>query len=283
MNFLCGTYFKHQCGLQLTDYKNARDSVFVNFKDESLDNNLVFCKPEYLSLLSTYAKIGSVKLPDKFDLVTHNSDINFDAQQIDYVFDLFPNINNWYTQNLVFEHPKVKPIPIGIANPKWSHGNQSRFLEIMGESQEKTNKVYVNFNASTNPPARYDCLNKISDQYPLQNKSNYPNAASIQDHDDFVDSTQKDYLRDIAKSYFTVSPVGNGLDCHKTWESIYMKSVPIVTRWHGVEKFKEMGIPILIIDDWSELKNLELSPDLYKKTWRDFNPSSLNFNFFSNE
>ena len=32
MNFVCGTYFKHQCGLQLTDYKNARDSVFVNFK-----------------------------------------------------------------------------------------------------------------------------------------------------------------------------------------------------------------------------------------------------------
>ena len=128
MNFLCGTYFKHQCALQLTDYKNARDSVFVNFKDESLDNNLVFCRPEYLSLLSTYSKIGSVRLPDEFDLVTHNSDINFDAQQIDYVLDLFPNINNWYTQNLVLEHPKVNPIPIGIANPKWSHGNQSRFL-----------------------------------------------------------------------------------------------------------------------------------------------------------
>ena len=77
MNFVCGTYFKHQCGLQLTDYKNARDSVFVNFQNESLDNNLVFCKPEYLSLLNTYVKIGSVKLPDVFDLVTHNSDINF--------------------------------------------------------------------------------------------------------------------------------------------------------------------------------------------------------------
>eukprot|EP01043_Picozoa_sp_COSAG02_P084181 COSAG02_NODE_22059_length_765_cov_0.714715_2_plen_124_part_00 len=97
MNFLCGTYFKHQCGLQLTDYKNARDSVFVNFQNHSLDNNLVFCKPEYLSLLNTYVKIGSVKLPDVFDLVTHNSDINFGAQEIDYVLDLFPNINKWYT------------------------------------------------------------------------------------------------------------------------------------------------------------------------------------------
>ena len=280
MNFICGTYFKHQCGLQLTDYKNARESVFVNFQNKSLNNSLVFCKPEYLSLLNTYVKIGSVRLPDQFDLVTHNSDINFRAEEINYVLDLFPNINKWYTQNLTTEHPKVKPIPIGIANPKWSHGNQPRFLEIMDERQQKTEKIYVNFNISTNPPARHDCLKKISDHYPLQNQKNYPNASSIQDHDNFVESTQKDYLRDIAKSYFTVSPVGNGFDCHKTWEAIYMKSIPIVTRWHGVEIFKKLGIPILIIDDWSDLKDLDLSPDLYNKLWKDFEPSSLNFEFF---
>ena len=283
MNFVCGTYFKHQCGLQLTDYKNARDFVFVNFKNESLDNNFVFCKPEHLSLLSTYVKIGSVRLPDEFNLVTHNSDINFGAQEIRYVLDLFPNINKWYTQNLTFNHPQLKPIPIGIANPKWSHGNQTRFREVMEENQDKQNQIYVNFNVSTNPRARHDCLNKISDQYPLQNKSNYPNAASIQDHDNFVESTQKDYLRDIAKSYFTVSPIGNGLDCHKTWEAIYMKSIPIVTRWHGVEEFKKLGIPILIIDDWSELKNLKLSEDLYNNLWGDFKPSLIDFNFFKNE
>ena len=185
----------------------------------------------------------------------------------------------WYAQNLTFNHPQLKPIPIGIANPKWSHGNQRRFREIMEENQDKQNKVYVNFNVSTNPIARHDCLNKLG-KYSLQNKKNYPNAASIQDHDNFVDSTQKDYLRDIAKSYFTVSPIGNGLDCHKTWESIYMKSIPIVTRWYGVERFKEMGIPILIIDDWSELKDLDLSEDNYKNIWGDFDVNSLNFNLF---
>ena len=278
--FLCGTYFKHQCSLQLTDYKNSRDSLFVNYQDKTLDNNLVFCKPEYLSLLRTYVNIGSVQLPEEFDLVTHNSDINFTLEEIDYVLDLFPNINKWYTQNLIFNHPKLRPIPIGIANPKWSHGNQSRFSEIISEQQEKTEKVYVNFNVSTNPTARYDCLNKIGDQYPIQNKKNYPNSASIRDHDLFVDSTQKDYLRNIAKSCFTVSPVGNGVDCHKTWESLYMKSIPIVTRWHGAEKFKEMGIPMIIIDDWSELKDLHLTIDLYKKVWGDFGIETLNFNLF---
>ncbi len=74
--------------------------------------------------------------------------------------------------------------------------------------------------------------------------------------------------------------MGNGLDCHKTWEAIYMKSIPIVTRWYGVEKFKQMGIPILIIDDWSELKDLDLSEDNYKNIWGGFDVNSLNFNLF---
>ena len=229
------------------------DSIFPEFK-----RDLVITFPE---------------LKEKLD-VLNSDDVKL------YVLDLFPNINKWYTQNLIFNHPKLRPIPIGIANPKWSHGNQSRFSEIISEQQEKTEKVYVNFNVSTNPTARYDCLNKIGDQYPIQNKKNYPNSASIRDHDLFVDSTQKDYLRNIAKSCFTVSPVGNGVDCHKTWEALYMKSIPIVTRWHGAEKFKEMGIPMIIIDDWSELKDLHLTIDLYKKVWGDFGIETLNFNLF---
>ena len=41
-----------------------------------------------------------------------------------------------------------------------------------------------------------------------------------------------------------------------------------------------MGIPIIIIDDWSELKNLDLSEDNYKKIWGDFDPNSIDFKLF---
>ena len=56
-----------------------------------------------------------------------------------------------------------------------------------------------------------------------------------------------------------------------------MKSIPIVTRWHGAEKFKEMGIPMIIIDDWSELRGLKLSEDVYNSLWGDFNLQSITF------
>ena len=280
MKFLCGTYFKRLCKIQITDYRDARTPEFSVKEDENLDNNYIFCKPEYLATLSTHASIGAIKLPDKFKLVTHNSDINFGANEINFILNLFPNIEHWYTQNLVIDHPKVSPIPIGIANPKWSHGNQKRFLKIQDQNIEKTDKVYVNFNISTNPSARKDCINKLGEDYPLQLQEDYPNAASISSHNNFVNSTQEKYLTDIAQSYFTISPIGNGRDCHKTWEALYMKSIPIVTRWHGVEKFKEMGIPLLIIDDWSEFKDLDLCKDTYLSLWKDFKISSLNFKLF---
>tara|TARA_Y100000401_G_scaffold116475_1_gene122353 strand:- start:18375 stop:19220 length:846 start_codon:yes stop_codon:yes gene_type:complete len=280
MNFICGTYFKHQCKLQLSNYKDPRTAEFFPQEDESLDNNYVFCKPEHLTLLDTYRKIGAVKLPEQFNLITHNSDTNFDNEKIDFVLDLFPNIGFWYTQNLLVEHPKVKPIPIGIANPKWSHGNQDRFIEIQSKKINKFQNVYVNFNISTNPRARQECLDKIGFPYNLQLEKNYPDASSLKDHDNFVESTQERYLTDIASSYFTLSPIGNGIDCHKTWEAIYMKSIPIVTRWHGVEEFKKLGIPILIIDDWSDFKDLDLTPELYTKIWGDFDPKSINFELF---
>ena len=267
MKFLCGTYFKHQCRVRLTDYKDARTPEFCVQIEDELQNDYVFCKPEMLGQLSIHAMIGAIKLPDGLTLVTHNSDINFGEEEINHVIKLFPKMGQWYTQNLMFDHPKVKPIPIGIANPKWSHGNQDRFVDIASKELKKIQNVYVNFNVSTNPQARSECLEKIGFPYNLQLEKNYPNASSIKDHDNFVETTQERYLTDMASSYFTLSPVGNGVDCHKTWESIYMKSIPIVTRWHGVEKFKEMGIPMIIIDDWSEFKDLNLSEDLYNSVW----------------
>jgi len=274
-DLICGTYFKHQCRVQLTDYKDARTPKFSVKQDSSLKNDYVFCKPEFLNIFKELNILGDLE----FILVTHNSDINFDKEYVEAVVEFFPNMTHWYTQNLLCDHPKASPIPIGIGNPKWSHGKQDRFKKIMLKDIEKSNEVYVNFNVSTNPQARNYCL----DQLKMSIKTDYPDAAVMGDHDKFVDSTQEKYLTDIAQSYFTVSPVGNGADCHKTWEALYMRSIPIVTRWLGVEKFKSIGIPMIILDDWSEFKDLELNKELYNEVWGDFNVSALDGATFFNE
>ena len=271
-DLICGTYFKHQCRTRISNYVDERTPIFDYKESKDGREDYVFCKPEFLQLLydSKLLKDGP------FTLVTHNSDINFTEEYVEAVLEFFPDIDHWYTQNLLWEHPKVSPIPIGIANPKWSHGSQDRFKKIMEEHNKKDNTYYANFNISTNPPERINCYKQLG----IESPTDYPNAASIKDHDKFVNNSQEDYLRKMSKSLFTVSPDGNGKDCHKTWEALYMKSIPIVKRWHGAERFKKLGIPMLIIDDWSEFKDLSLSEELYSDLWGSFDSFSLNFDFF---
>ncbi|HAI40090.1 MAG TPA: hypothetical protein DCM40_19355, partial [Maribacter sp.] len=69
----------------------------------------VFCKPEFLQLL----KDSKLMKEEPFTLVTHNSDINFTEEYVNAVVEFFPHMKHWYTQNLLCEHSKVSPIPIG--------------------------------------------------------------------------------------------------------------------------------------------------------------------------
>ena len=62
---------------------------------------------------------------------------------------------------------------------------------------------------------------------------------------------QKTVLKYISRSVFCISPPGNGIDCHRIWECLYLKCIPIVKYHHAFEQFKDL--PILFIDDWNEV------------------------------
>jgi len=273
MDFISGSYFRNKCKYSLGKYTSPTNSIPILEIDGQLNNNLVFCKTEYISKL--HGNLNN--LPEQFILLTHNSDININQQIVNDVLSKFENkIKRWYAQNLDIEHELIFPLPIGLANPKWSHGNINRFYRIIQEDYQKSNLFYVNFNVATNPQERNYCLKFIGKNITTP----YPNYVDLNAYNNFVENTQENYLRDIASSYFTISPKGNGIDCHKTWEAIYMKSIPIVTRSVCSIKFKEMGIPMIVLDDWSNFNTLELTPDLYKDIWQDFDINNINFNFW---
>ena len=78
------------------------------------------------------------------------------------------------------------------------------------------------------------------------------------------------HLEILSSSFFCISPDGNGLDCHRHWEALYLKTIPIVTKSFLVESLKREGFPFLILDEWSDFNSLELSPKLYNDIWKDF-------------
>ena len=50
---------------------------------------------------------------------------------------------------------------------------------------------------------------------------------------------------------FVASPPGNGLDCHRTWESLVLGNIVIV-RHSSLDPLFE-GLPVALIDDWAEI------------------------------
>lgn len=48
-----------------------------------------------------------------------------------------------------------------------------------------------------------------------------------------------------------LSPRGNGFDCHRTWESLYLNTIPIV--WNSTLNPLYLDLPIIVINDWNEI------------------------------
>ncbi|CAF1527268.1 unnamed protein product, partial [Adineta steineri] len=59
-----------------------------------------------------------------------------------------------------------------------------------------------------------------------------------------------------------LSPRGGGLDCHRTWESLYLDIIPIV--WHSTLDSLYTNLPIIIINDSSEINEEFLRNKLHE-------------------
>ena len=166
-------------------------------------------------------------------LISHNTDYPVDSKFIQYLDD--DKLTHWYAQNAVLDHPKLTPVPIGIANKQWSHGNLDNLLSVINANHGKENIVYKNFDIGTNINVR-----RVIDQITNTNKI-------------FMDRNwpQTEYLTRLSKSMFVISPPGNGIDCHRIWEALYVRTVPIVERSSAFRNFT--NLPIMFIDRWEDI------------------------------
>jgi hypothetical protein len=64
--------------------------------------------------------------------------------------------------------------------------------------------------------------------------------------------------RQLLNSYgFVASPPGNGIDCHRTWEALYLGVVPILKKSIFYSFFPDL--PAIFVDDWKEIVKWDCS------------------------
>ena len=249
MDFITGNKFKKYCHYTLDE------AGFVKHSEPSLGEVLrIFVKVDYVN------HFFGLNIDRPYVLFTHNGDLPVDDNYLRYMDN--PNLLKWYGQNIMTHHPKLVSIPIGLGNEIWPHGDENVFNEVIHQNLEKERLIYVNFDVNTNRRERNYCLSEV-------NKRGLEMDVKL---------PFKNYLEEVAKSYFVVSPNGNGVDCHKTWEALYLKTIPIVTSSINVDFYKDY--PLMVINNWEDFDPSIYTIELYKKIWADFDPITLNINHF---
>jgi hypothetical protein len=63
-----------------------------------------------------------------------------------------------------------------------------------------------------------------------------------------------------------ICPQGNGVDCHRNWEVLYLKRVPIMKRTPYLQELYK-DYPVLWVDDYAEVTKTLLTnnEDLYDR------------------
>jgi hypothetical protein len=236
------------------DIDNINNNINNNFK--------IFCYSNCLNNITFL--ISKLKfLVNPFILIFHNSDINFNNKDL-ILFDNLPNLKKIYTQNMNTIDNKVIPLPIGISNSMWPHGNISKLIEIMSQNTIKDKLIFFNFNINTSYEKRNECYQKIKSK----------NIEFLQN------ISFSDYLKKLSEYKYCICPEGNGIDTHRFWECIYLNVIPICKKNILVNYLKQY-INIIILEDWDDL-DINILSNNYNNKININNSSIENLNYYYN-
>tara|TARA_B100000424_G_scaffold185760_1_gene144086 strand:+ start:3934 stop:4755 length:822 start_codon:yes stop_codon:yes gene_type:complete len=228
-------------------------SSTVNEKDDPL---IFITKIEYLD--NFYNEILAI-LNTKFVLITHYGDK--DAGLHEKILS-HPLLIQWYGVNMRTISNKTTPIPLGLENNYWKRINIETIKKHSNNS--KDNLLYLNYSLRTNPNR-----SKIMDT--LLKKGFNKNEQLKWDL----------YIEDLSKHKFCISPKGNGVDCHRTWECLYLGVIPIVEKSTHMNYFNDL--PILFVDNYDDISIEYLNQIYIEFQNKSFNLDKLSLSYWKDK
>lgn len=281
-----------------THYFNNRGfAQLCNKKLEIIgsDSNKYFDK-KYFSNLKDFDKvflttnmfknfINKVNIDKKIIIILQCSDSGFpnefskiDKKNYIKLIENNKNIYKLYCVNfdLKQDHYKIKPIPLGIdyhylSNKLSPLEQEHQLISLYKNSvpfEKRLDQCYSFF--------QFQMLNRHNkDRYFAKDALDKVKFNVYQDKKIPREETWKN----MVKYKWIISPHGNGLDCHRTYEAIALGCIPVVKSSTLDTMYKDM--PIIILNDWNEI-SLEL---LKSKTEEALKKSkeTITLNYWNNK
>jgi hypothetical protein len=188
-----------------------------------------------------------------------DSDYTMGHEHLDPLLECFPSTQFW-VQNWFGYHDRVKFLPIGVNGPCL-------------QQRERYKPLAISFFL------------------------NYPGFVHREKFSAFLESTPEvqqyclpfapyeTYCELVSECRFSCCPMGGGYDTLRFWETLLVGTIPIVKKhpFYEVIKLYYPTLPMVIVDDWKDILELDLSEDLYEQHMTNANVDCLSLSYWTSQ
>lgn len=202
----------------------------------------VYCHPMATDGLLRYLRSRKAPRlqPDSF-LVVGGEDTLLSAQNDKTLRGLSELFEDIYYEAYDSENASIEVMPIGLQE-HYLRGAEDAFFELVERPLPKTRLAVCAFGAF------WPTLNaKIEDRARALEHSSQAGFIDMGPFD------REAYFQRLSISKYMICPLGNGIQAPKLIEALLNRCIPIMSESIAARKLSEKGVPILVVQSWSEV------------------------------
>ena len=193
----------------------------------------------------------------------------------------------WFAQNTRIQYnDKIVQMPIGLDyHTICNNPNCNWRLPEEGKLPIEQEKILQDIISNTKPfdqriPKIYINFSTGNDRF-KQRKTSLETIPKflMEINQKFTPRTEN--WEKMTKYSFILSPFGIGMDCHRTWEALCLGCIPIICAPDFQKMFEDL--PVLIINDWSQINEKLLIDTINIFKQKKFNYEKLTLEYWKNQ
>jgi len=209
-----------------------------------------------------------IPIKKKTLLVTHSTDWKITEER----YNKLPcNVIRWFSPNVAFNGERLQSVPLGLETLQRFTFHHIHKIEKM-QAKVQEDKTYKNMVFMCHSSHQANIADREEAYKILGNRSfvtsiYHPNIFAF---DNYIDN--------IYRHKFVICPEGSGIDCHRTWECLYLDSIPIMKRNINTSYYEDL--PICFIESWEQVTEKFLSNEYERIINSEWNLNKIDFEYW---
>lgn len=185
---------------------------------------------------------------EPYHLITGHSDLS-PSEGATEALIRDPKVVSWMAQNAAFETFKLTSLPMGLTEPSRDFGNRdvvrAAFAKFSDPSFVKSDKMLVT-NSSPTHPIRAALNSAVTDLADRFSTEMFVAEGGRLEYAEYLDM--------LGRHKYALVPRGNALDCHRVYECILTRTVPVVVTDSPPAFYNKLPVIVLQPEDGDDLR-----------------------------